>query len=192
MPYIICNNNEDYLSRDKSNNLILTNLIDESYKWNAITKAENALKGLPRKYDSYNFEVKYISQENKICNSVAIAVELKYDILDKVKEILEFTNELEARRLYLLEKIHDIDLEINDIEHAAEFYVLNASQGYKLYRMLHDARVKRRTYKNELQKIELSIGTSMKKTNMENLAKSIIGVDHKKYSPRVNKELFGV
>lgn len=137
-------------------------------------------------------EVKYVSQENKVLNPVAKPIELEYDILNKVKEISTFTKEIEERRLYLMEMVHNIDLEIVDIEHAAEFYILNASQGYKLYKMLHDTRIQRRSYKDELEKINLSLGTSIRSANMENLEKSIVGMEHRKYEPRVNKELFGV
>ena len=176
MPYIICNN-DNYINRDK----------------NDITKANNVCKNNIKKLvKKYHLEVKYVSQENKVLNPVAKPIELEYDILDKVKEISTFTKEIEERRLYLMEMVHNIDLEIVDIEHAAEFYTLNASQGYKLYKMLHDARIQRRSYKDELEKINLSLGTSIRSTNMENLEKSIVGMEHRKYEPRVNKELFGV
>ena len=99
---------------------------------------------LNNKFKNYHLSVKYISQENKVVNPPAKPIELDYDILDKVKEISTFTKQIEERRLYLMEMIHKTDLEIVDIEHAAEFYNLNASQGYKLYRLLHDARIKRR------------------------------------------------
>ena len=140
----------------------------------------------------YGLEVKYVSQENKIINPPAKPIELEYDILDKVKEISEFTKQIEERKLYLIEMIHTVDLEIVDIEHAAEFYNLNASQGYKLYKLLHDSRIKRRELKDELEKINLSLGTSIRSVNMENLERSIIGLEHRQYTPRINKELFGV
>ena len=140
----------------------------------------------------YGLEVKYVSQENKVINPPAKPIELEYDILDKVKEISEFTKQIEERKLYLIEMIHTVDLEIVDIEHAAEFYNLNASQGYKLYKLLHDSRIKRRELKDELEKINLSLGTSIRSVNMENLERSIIGLEHRQYTPRINKELFGV
>ena len=83
-------------------------------------------------------------------------------------------------------------MEIVDIEHAAEFYNLNASQGYKLYRLLHDSRVKRRGVKDELQKINFALGSSIGNLDLENLERSILGLDNRKYTPRINKELFGV
>lgn len=192
MPYIICNN-DNYLKRDKMNHLSIVHTILEATKWSDITKANNICKNnIKSLVQTYGLEVKYVSQENKIINPVAKPIELGYNILDKVKEISEFTKQLEERRLYLIEMIHTAELDIVDIEHAAEFYTLNASQGYKLYKMLHDARIKRRDYKDELQKIESTLGTSIRSANMNNLEKSILGLEHRQYTPRVNKELFGV
>ena len=59
-------------------------------------------------------------------------------------------------------------------------------------KLLHDARNRRREYKDELEKINLSLGTSIRSTNMENLERSILGLDNRQYTPRINKELFGV
>lgn len=192
MAYIICNN-DNYINRDNRNHFSIVSSIDKATKWNDITKVYNICKNNIKKLvQTYGLKVKYVSQENKVLNPVAKPIELGYDILDKVKEISTFTKEIEERRLYLMEMVHNIDLEIVDIEHAAEFYTLNASQGYKLYKMLHDARIQRRSYKDELEKINLSLGTSIRSTNMENLEKSIVGMEHRKYEPRVNKELFGV
>ena len=192
MAYIICNN-DNYLKRDKKNHLSIVHNINEASKWNDIVKANNMCKINAKDLcKHYNLEVKYASQDNRILNPVAKPIELEYDILDRVKEIFTFTKEIEDRRLYLKEMVHNIDLEIVDIEHAAEFYTLNASQGYKLYKMLHNARIKRREYKNELQKIDLSLGTSIRSKDIENLEKSIVGMEHREYTPRVNKELFGV
>lgn len=192
MSYIICNN-DNYLRRDGSNRFSIVHQMENATKWSNIQKVNNVCtinaKELVQKY---GLEVKYVSQENKVVNPPAKPIELDYDILDKVKEISEFTKQIEERRLYLMEMIHTVDLEIVDIEHAAEFYNLNASQGYKLYKLLHDARNRRREYKNELEKINLSLGTSIRSTNMENLQRSILGLDGRQYAPRINKELFGV
>lgn len=63
---------------------------------------------------------------------------------------------------------------------------------HKLYKLLHDARNRRREYKDELEEINLSLGTSIRSANMENLERSILGLDNRQYAPRINKELFGV
>lgn len=191
MSYILCNN-DNYFCQTKKKGMHIVHTMGEAQKWNAIEKANNVLKTLPKDFSHYHLEVKYVSSQNKVINPPAKPIELEYDILDKVKEISEFTKQIEERRLYLMEMIHTVDLEIVDIEHAAEFYNLNASQGYKLYKLLHDARNRRREYKDELEKINLSLGTSIRSTNMENLERSILGLDNRQYTPRINKELFGV
>ena len=192
MPYIICNN-DNYLFQD-STGFFIINDFNQATKWKKIQTANNVCEHINRskRFHNFHLKVKYVSQENKEMNLPAKPIELEYDILDKVKEISIFTKQIEERRLYLIEEIHKIDLEIVDIEHAAEFYNLNASQGYKLYKLLHDSRIERRKLKDELQKIELSLGTSIRSTNIENLERSIIGLDNRKYEPRINKELFGV
>lgn len=192
MPYIICNN-DNYLTQT-TDGFQIVHSMEEASIWKKIDKANNVCKNinLNNKFKNYHLSVKYISQENKVVNPPAKPIELDYDILDKVKEISTFTKQIEERRLYLMEMIHKTDLEIVDIEHADEFYNLNASQGYKLYKLLHDSRNKRREYKDELEKINLSLGTSIRSTNMENLERSIIGLEHRQYTPRINKELFGV
>ena len=192
MPYIICNN-DNYLVQTVEG-LSIVHDVKNATKWQKVEKANNACKNANRnkEFQKYHMAVKYVSQENKEVNPPAEPIELGYDILDKVKIISEFAKQIEARRLYLIEKVHEKDLEIVDIEHAAEFYNLNASQGYKLYRLLHDARNQRREYKDELEKINLSLGTSIGSNNMENLKRSIMGLDNRQYTPRINKELFGV
>ena len=192
MPYIICNN-DNYLHRNERNHFSIVHRMENATTWNDAQKADNVCtfnaKELVQKYE---LEVKYVSQENKVVNPPAKPIELDYDILDRIKEISEFTKQIEERRLYLMEMIHTVDLEIVDIEHAAEFYNLNASQGYKLYKLLHDARNRRREYKDELEKINLSLGTSIRSENMENLERCILGLGNRQYTPRINKELFGV
>ena len=190
MPYIICKN-DNYL-RQTTEGFIVVNEKEQASRWKNSQKANNVCRNtnLNKKFKNYHMCVEFVEEGKE--DIPAIPIELGYDILDKVKEIFEFTKQIEQRRLYLIQMIHNIDLEIVDIEHAAEFYVLNASQGYKLYKLLHEARNKRRKYKDELQKINLALGTSMESNRMENLERSILGLYNRKYTPRINKELFGV
>ena len=145
-----------------------------------------------QKYKDYMFEVKFVSSNNEIISCADDVNELHFNILDKIKDISEFAQQLEKRKSCLNSMLSKIDLEIVDIEHAAEFYELNAAQGYKIYKLLHDARIKRRAIKNELEEISLCLGTNIQSINLTNIEKSIIGLSNRKYTPRINKELFGV
>ena len=193
MPYIICNEN-DYLLQPAKGEIKLVNNMKKASKWEDELKANNFFKSISKstKFKECNLKVEYVSQEEIATDLPVKPVELSYDILEKVKEMHVFTKELENRKLYLSDKLSKIDLEIVDIEHAAEFYNLNASQGYKLYKLLHDRRIERRKIKDELQIIGFTLGTTINSTNIHNLERSILGMDNKKYTPRINKELFGV
>lgn len=190
MPYVICND-DFYLRQDNGGYSMVTD-IEKATKWKKISAANNVHKNLQNNERYNGFVVRYASKENNEVSEVAAYTELDYDIIDKANEIASLARQAENRRTYLLEKIQMIDLEIVDIEHAAEFYNLNASQGYKLYKMLHNARVERREFKNELEKINMFLSSTISSDKMENLKKSIIGLDNRQYTPRVNKELFGV
>lgn len=190
MPYIICNDTK-YL-RQGNKGYSLTNNPNEATKWSKVKSANNTLKHIESKFIGCNLEVKAVLQDSNVVSATLQPDELDYDILEKAGEIAELAKQAENRKAYLCEQIHNVDLEIVDIEHAAEFYNLNAAQGYKLYRMLHDARVERRKLKDELERINMFLGTSIGSDKMENLKKSIMGLDNRQYTPRVNKELFGV
>lgn len=118
-----------------------------------------------------------------------VEVIMNYDILEKVREIGDFVSNLADRRDFLHSQLAVADREICDIQHAAEFFNMSASQGYKLYKMLHDVCVRRRKYKDEIQKIDLVLG-NIDKSSVNVLEKKLVKVGNKTYSPRVLKELF--
>lgn len=194
MSYIICNG-DNYLRQNKKSQLKIVKDINQATRWDTAIKANNVCDNISRNknFKDYNLHVKSIFNDDEIISIDNYKpIELNYNILDKVKEMYTFTRELEQRKMYLVEQLSKIDMEIVDIEHAAEFYNLNASQGYKLYKLLHDRRIERRKIKDELQVINLTLGTSINSNNMNNLEKSILGMDNRTYTPRINKELFGV
>lgn len=91
-----------------------------------------------------------------------------------------------------INELKRVDSEICDIEHAAEFYNLSASQGYKIYKMLHDARVRRREIKNRLHLIQWIRDKKVSGINGDNLNRKLTEIDNQQYRPRVLKELFNV
>ena len=117
---------------------------------------------------------------------------MNYDILEMVKNMRDFTDNLETRKQELYRQLSIVDKELNDLYHAAGYLNLSASQGYKLYKMLHDTRNRRREYKKELQKIDLILGNDITNDNLKKLEQKIRSVDAKtqKYEPKVITELF--
>lgn len=116
--------------------------------------------------------------------------DLPFGIVDKAREIAQDAELVKQRRQYLINELRLADLELTDIEHAAEFYELNAAQGYKLYRLLHDVRVRRRRAKDELQLLDTFLNSSV--TRIDNVCKQAEGYSSRSYTPRVNKALFDV
>lgn len=187
MAYIITNGQE-YLISDTTT----TMNINESFKWSSINKANNVLEVMPKNLRNKGFKAVYVQSKDRQTEIITEIDKLGYSIQEKIKEISSFSYYLEQRQKWLIRELQTVDLEIVDIEHAAEFYVLNAAQGYKIYKMLHDARIKRREIKNELEEIKYTLGTQLRSDRLNNLEKTLIGIHNRKYSARVIKELFGV
>lgn len=215
MYYVICNDKLFYISQDVTGRFSVTTSFNDAKKWPKVSKATNVCKEVNRSFRGYNFKVKGISQEedasihngdfvtcqaqqerqqtDNVSKRMAVPqTELDYDVLKVVDDFCALFKQAEERRPYIREKIRELEMEIVDIEHAAEFYTLNAAQGYRLYKLLHDVRVERRELKNQLDRIDILLDTPVNVVDMENLRKSIVGIDHRQYTPRINNELFGV
>lgn len=82
------------------------------------------------------------------------------------------------------------ELEIEDIEHAAEFYNLDASHGYQLYKLLHDARVRRRKCKNAIAWIDFILEQRPERFVENDPSARIAGTRSRDYAPRALPELF--
>ena len=196
--YLICNENNHYATTPtKNKGYQIVSDIEKAHHWEKLESAQNFLSNNCSQVDKLKIHTWHIIdvstgeivEDTPIENIIPVE---SCNILDTIKEISSFTKKIELRKIYLAEQLRQIEMEIVDIEHAAEFYNLNASQGYKLYKMLHNARVKRRAIKDELQIIGYTLASSLTSNSMDNLESSILGLDNRKYMPRVNKELFGV
>lgn len=187
MGYVICKeeNGETYFVMSNGGKKF-TKKIDSAMVWKKKQSADNVLDKIPASLKNSTFRVELIS-ENKIASK---NTEVETGFLEKVNEMYNFIKRLEDRRIDLKSELATIDLEIVDIEHYVEFNEFDAAKGYKAYKLLHDTRKRRRELKDELEKIELILGTSLKSENLDNLDRSIKGLDTRKYTPRVLKELF--
>lgn len=180
MCYVITDG-EHYINSTGGQHIV--NSINQATKIITQEKANNVLKSLPKILNKYEWEIKTIED-------VVKPKEIDYDFMDKISEIESFAKDLNERKIYLQAKLQRVEMEIVDIEHAMEFYTLNAAQGYKIYKMYHDTKVERREVKDELQKIEYILTSNMQNALNNRISKSIIEVDNKQYTPRVLKELF--
>lgn len=110
--------------------------------------------------------------------------------LDKVSNLNGLAKEAQERRNILLKKLSQVDKELCDIYHYIEFCNLNAAQGYKSYKMIKDRRIKRRSIKNELDILNIILGKKISDSVTDEIQKAVLGMDKRKYEPRVMNELF--
>lgn len=94
------------------------------------------------------------------------------------------------RKEELNQKLSNIDKEICDLLHYIEFCNLNAAQGYKVYKMLKERRIIRRSIKNELNVLNIILSKKISETATDEINKCVAGMDKRTYEPRVLKELF--
>lgn len=195
MPYIICNGGK-YIQQTPAG-IVITTDQRKATKWNKADSAKNVCKNISNNkiYGKYHMSVKYVSgdtnKKEKKPTKVCINEKQMCYISQKITELSGFVKELEERKAELEKEINKAELEIVDIEHAAEFYRLNAADGYKLYKLLHDVRVRRRAYKDEVYKIEVLLGSPLTAISLKSAEDHIANMENRKYSPRVNKALFG-
>lgn len=180
----ILTNNKYYIDKTFS----LTTDYKKAYQWQTKEKALNVLNDLMRSSIKKNidetFKIVKTENENKEFN-------LDFDIKDLTEELKDKVNQLNQRKDYLLKNLSLVDQETSDCLHCAENYVLNASQGYKLYKMLHELRIKRREIKNELASITQILNSKIEYNSIVQLNDNIDNIyGERPYIPRVVNDLF--
>lgn len=135
--------------------------------------------------------VKQISQKTAQENTekVSVAENIQHWI-DKIDGLNGLASEALHRKDELLSQLSKVDQELSDVNHYIEFCNLNAAQGYKAYKMIKERRIKRRSIKNELQVVEIILSKKISETATDEIQKAIVGMDQRKYEPRVLNELF--
>lgn len=112
--------------------------------------------------------------------------------IQRLKDLNGLATDASRRKNQLLTQLSNVEKEIMDILHYIEFVNLNASQGYKAYKMIKEKRIVRRSLKNELSILDLILGKKISETVEEEIEKRLDEMDNRKYEPRVLKELFDV
>ena len=88
-------------------------------------------------------------------------------------------------------KLSELDKQQNDVLHFIEKYNLNASDGFKVYKLLKDIRVERRSIKNEIHNAQMLDKTELEGINYVSLIKKMADQEKQDaYTPRILTELF--
>lgn len=190
MKFYVITNNSNYLSLAPNNSIITTAKLALAQRFTE-EKAKNVIKNLPNTLKNIGYHVEEIEEEDiPIIKRQTNFNEKEKEILEKVKDFEDYLKEIGQIRDEYAKRLSKVDKQIQDILHAAEFYTLNACEGYKLYKLLHEKRVERRELKNFIEKVGFIEGHTGKELANHQGSKSIIGYDNRKYEPRALKELF--
>ena len=191
MMYVLYNN-KYYLMQNAIKQFIPTTELNEAFQFFDKTKAENALANLPKQTRNLGYFVIQISNTDKPVDFDQFTdIELvNYDsALAQISSFCDLHDQLVARAPWIDHKLTEVDNKIQDVLHAIEFNSYNARDGYKIYKLLHDLRLERRKYKDEIFIREL-IDDNIHGTDWEKFRSRVEDVKNRKYNVREMEELF--
>lgn len=110
--------------------------------------------------------------------------------IHKVSTLNGLAEEALHRKDELTKQLSSVDQELTDIFHYIEFCNLNAAQGYKVYKLIKDRRIKRRTIKNELEIVTAILNKKIGDGIESEISKIVDNLETRTYEPRILKELF--
>lgn len=187
-----------YIYFDDYRRISVTKDINQAKVFSDITKARNFLDNqVPKKKrDEWMVLTTEASQPKKStperfrANQDYSKSEAELRLEDYIDSTTGSYQSLRDYREYLHKELAKAEAELCDIEHAIEFFNYSASDGYKMCKMLHDCRVRRRGIKNDLHKVNVVLNTSYKQKLAGEVDEAFEEVDTQTYEPRALPELF--
>ena len=185
-------NNKYYLMQNAIKQFVPTTELNEAFQFFDKTKAENALANLPKQTRNLGYFVIQISNTDKPVDFDQFTdIELvNYDsALTQIGSFCDLHDQLVARAPWINHKLIEVDNKIQDVLHAIEFNSYNARDGYKIYKLLHDLRLERRKYKDEIFIREL-IDNNIHSADWGKFRSRVKDVKDRQYHAREMEELF--
>ena len=162
-------------------------------KFSERNKAENFYANLAKSFKNIGYAVQEATNRERYTD-IDFDEYLDESCLDDIKTsilgIQTLLRKVFRMREHAQAELARADAALLDIEHAAEFYALNAAQGYRLYRMLHETRVERRKRKDQIAICNIIIDSGFEGLMDGTTLKRIAGMDRREYKPRILEELF--
>lgn len=186
----IITNGSGYIYYDKNQKMSTTNKRELAKRFTK-EKAENFMKNLAGTMKNLGYRIEPDDETNQVIEQVISDTDESIaEILAQVRNFESYMQDIGKRRDTLTYELSKVDAEIEDILHAAEFYNLNACEGYKLYKMLRDARIKRRKLKDYIEVVGYVERATGKDFANNVGSKSILGKESREYKPRVLNKMF--
>ena len=185
-------NQKYYLMQNAIKQFIPTSELSESFQFSDKTKADNALANLPKQMRNLGYFVQQIDAPSKPVDFDQFNNSNLVDYNSALAQIGSFCDlhdQLVARATWVEYKLQEVENKIQDVLHAIEFNSYNARDGYKIYKLLHDLRLERRKYKDEIFIREL-IDDNIHGTDWGKFKSRVEDVKNRKYNVREMEELF--
>lgn len=201
--YVVTNG--EYYIAQASNGLRPVRTIDDALQFENKNKVNNFTSSLPKVFKNLGYCMKEIAVQKpetsnipKIShkkvfaavNGVANNSEI-LEIKNKVYDFEKFLEELKTQKQECYNKVGVCNKKLVDIMHKAEFYNLNAADGYEVYRQIRDIRRERRIAKNKIA----AINAIFEDNNFDGILTQktsgrISGLENQMYSVRELDEIF--
>lgn len=186
-------NNKYYLMQNAIKQWIPTTELNDAFKFIDKTKAENTVANLPKQTRNLGYKVVEVdipSVQPVDIGSISNSDLVNYDFgLAQIDAFIDLHDQLAARTTWIEYKLQEVENKIQDVLHAIEFNSYNARDGYKMYKLLHDLRVERRGYKDELLIYDI-IKTGFSGADWHAVKFRVDDLKNRKYNPRYYKEMF--
>lgn len=197
--------NGDYYIAQVSNGLKPVKVIEDAIRFDNKNKANNFASVMPRTFKNLGYHIKeVVTQKQEVpkipeishkkifatVNDVVNNSEIQ-GIKNKVSDFEKFLEELKTQKQKCYNKVRVCDKKLADIMHKAEFYNLNAADGYEVYRQIRDVRRERRIAKNKIA----AINAIFEDNNFDGIltqktSGKISGLENQMYSVRELDEIF--
>lgn len=208
MPYIITNGS-NYIKTTSSGKVAAVADAHQARVFQSETRAEGFCSCLPNAYRKLNYyvvpfegtiaaerqtsaedgETKYIPLIPPAEGLDEKAIDFEY-ILESVRRFEDMMILLRSQQKLIEQERNHTDAQIFDIEHIAEFSVLSAPKAYKVYKKLHDARVRRRKCKNSLDALQYISEVISPDIYSRKMSKSLEGLMNRTFTPRALPEFY--
>ena len=186
-------NNKYYLMHNAIGQWTPTPELNESFQFSDKTKADNALANLPKQMRNLGYFVQQVDTPTKPVDFDQFNSDLElvnYDsALAQIGSFCDLHDQLVARATWVEYKLKEVENKIQDVLHAIEFNSYNARDGHKIYKLLHDLRLERRKYKDEIFIREL-IDDNIHGTDWGKFRSRVKDVKDRQYHVREMEELF--